>query len=292
MLGAHHVESQALENETRLGFDLHHLSPVIGTEVLGIDLGQPLGDEVIDFLQALLVERKVIFFRDQPLTVEQHIAFAARFGELEVHPFASNDDTYPELIHLDNGPGRPPIINIWHSDVTWRECPSLGSVLRARQVPEVGGDTLFANMEAAYDALPQDTKALIDGLVAVHDNTPFLEDMRAGGASEEEIEAKRREFPPMRHPVVRTHPVSGRKSLYVNSAFTRYIEGMDSKASDLLLAQLYQQAGIPDFQCRFRWRADSLAFWDNRGAQHYAAADYYPAVRKMERVTVIGDRPV
>jgi taurine dioxygenase len=132
----------------------------------------------------------------------------------------------------------------------------------------------------------------LDGLVAVHDNTPFLEGMRNQGASEEEIEAKRREFPPMRHPVVRTHPVSGRKSLYVNSAFTRYIEDMDSQASDLLLAQLYQQASIPDFQCRFRWRADSLAFWDNRGAQHYAAADYYPAVRKMERVTVIGDRPV
>ncbi len=292
MLGRHHVEGQALENETRLGFDLHHLSPVIGTEVLGIDLGQPLSDEVIEFLQALLVERKVIFFRDQPLSAEQHIAFAGRFGELEVHPFTSNDDAYPELIHLDNGPGKPPYINIWHSDVTWRECPSLGSVLRARQVPDVGGDTLFANMEAAYDALPQDMRARLDGLVAVHDNTPFLEGMRNQGVSEEDIEARRREFPPMRHPVVRTHPVSGRKSLYVNSAFTRYIEGMDSQASDELLAQLYHQASIPDFQCRFRWRADSLAFWDNRGAQHYAAADYYPAVRKMERVTVIGDRPV
>ena len=292
MLGAHHVESQALENERRQGFELHHLSPVIGTEVLGIDLAQSLSDEVVEFLQALLVERKVIFFRDQSLTAEQHIGFARRFGELEVHPFASNNDAYPELIHLDNGPDRPPTINIWHSDVTWREFPSLGSVLRAREVPEVGGDTLFANMEAAYDALPEDTRVRLDGLVAVHDNTPFLEGMRNQGASEEEIEAKRREFPPMRHPVVRTHPVSGRKSLYVNSAFTRYIEGMDSQASDLLLAQLYQQASIPDFQCRFRWRADSLAFWDNRGAQHYAAADYYPAVRKMERVTVIGDRPV
>lgn len=292
MLGAHHVESQALCHEARLGFDLHHLSPVIGTEVLGIDLGRPLGSEVIEFLQQLLVERKVIFFRDQTISVAQHIEFARRFGDLEVHPFTPNDAAYPELIHLDNGPDNPPYINIWHSDVTWRQCPSLGSVLRAREVPEVGGDTLFANMEAAYDALPEATKARLDGLVAVHDNTPFLEGMRKRGASEAEIEARRAQFPPMRHPVVRTHPVSSRKSLYVNSAFTRYIEGMPKAESDALLAQLYQQANIPDYQCRFRWRADSLAFWDNRGAQHYAAADYYPAVRKMERVTIIGDRPV
>lgn len=292
MLGAHHVESQALCHETRLGFDLHHLSPVIGTEVLGIDLGRPLESVIIEFLQELLVERKVIFFREQTISVAQHIEFARRFGDLEVHPFTPNDAAYPELIHLDNGPGNPPYINIWHSDVTWRQCPSLGSILRAREVPEVGGDTLFANMEAAYDALPEATKARLDGLVAVHDNTPFLEGMRQRGASEDEIEARRAQFPPMRHPVVRTHPVSGRKSLYVNSAFTRYIEGMPKAESDALLAQLYQHANIPDYQCRFRWRADSLAFWDNRGAQHYAAADYYPAVRKMERVTIIGDRPV
>ena len=292
MLGAHHVESQALCHETRLGFDLHHLSPVIGTEVLGIDLGRPLESVIIEFLQELLVERKVIFFREQTISVAQHIEFARRFGDLEVHPFTPNDAAYPELIHLDNGPGNPPYINIWHSDVTWRQCPSLGSILRAREVPEVGGDTLFANMEAAYDALPEATKARLDGLVAVHDNTPFLEGMRQRGASEDEIEARRAQFPPMRHPVVRTHPVSGRKSLYVNSAFTRYIEGMPKAESDALLAQLYQQANIPDYQCRFRWRADSLAFWDNRGAQHYAAADYHPAVRKMERVTIIGDRPV
>lgn len=271
-------------------FRLHHLSPVIGTEVLGIDLTS-VSDETIGWLSDLLVERKVLFFRDQPISSEAHIAFARRFGELEVHPFTDNDSIHPEVIHLRNDREHPPYINLWHSDVTWRAEPSLGSILRARVVPEVGGDTLFANMEAGYDALDDDTKERIDGLWATHDNEGFLRGMRQRGASEAEIEAKRAEFPPQQHPVVRTHPVSGRKSIYVNRAFTRRIDGMEPAESDALLERLYHQAWIPDFQCRFRWAADSLAFWDNRAAQHYAAADYWPAERFMERVTIVGDRP-
>ena len=272
-------------------FDLVHLTPSIGTEVHGIDIGADLDDSVIRFLSDLLVQRKVIFFRDQAISMEQHIAFAARFGELEVHPFTANDAEHPEVIHLVNDEARPPQINVWHSDVTWREAPSLGSILRAREVPEVGGDTLFANMEAAYDGLDDATKAQIDGLYAVHDNEVFLRGMKQRGATDEEVEAKRAEFSPVTHPVVRTHPVSGNKSLYVNRIFTRCIADMDPTESDALLEKLYLQAWIPDYQCRFRWRPDSFAFWDNRGAQHYAAADYWPHRRSMERVTIIGEKP-
>ena len=272
-------------------FPLLHLTPTIGTEVHGIDLAEVHDQHVIDYLADLLVARKVIFFRNQAISMAAHIAFAARFGALEVHPFTDNNQQHPEVIHLNNDEAHPPQINVWHSDVTWRAEPSLGSILRARVVPDVGGDTLFANMEAAYEQLDDATKTQIDGLVAEHDNEAFLRGMKARGASDEAVEAKRAEFPPSHHPVVRTHPVSGKKSLYVNRVFTRRIVDMDPVESEALLDKLYLQAWIPDFQCRFRWQPDSFAFWDNRAAQHYAAADYWPQRREMERVTIVGDRP-
>jgi len=283
------AEAQIASNSSL--YELHHLSPCIGTEVHGIDLASELPDSTIGWLSDLLVERKVIFFREQDLSHEQHIAFSKRFGELEVHPFTDNNAEHPELIRLENDRQRPPAINVWHSDVTWRKSPSLGSILRARVVPEVGGDTLFANMEAAYDGLDEDTKSAIAALQAVHDNTAFLNGMRKKGASEAEINAMREKYPPATHPVVRTHPVSGKKSLYVNKVFTQYIDGMERAESDALLQKLYYQAWVPDYQCRFRWQPNSIAFWDNRAAQHYAAADYWPEVRQMERVTVIGEQP-
>ena len=272
-------------------YDLYHLSPVIGTEVLGIDLGADLSEATIAWLSELLVERKVIFFRDQDITPAQHIEFARRFGELEIHPFTNNDTRHPEIIHLDNDRASPPRINVWHSDVTWRDEPSLGSILRAVEVPDVGGDTLFANMEAAYEGLSDAMKARVEGLIAVHDNEVFLNGMRARGASEAEIDDQRQNFPPTVHPVIRTHPVSRRRSIYVNRIFTRTIEGMPEAEAADLLAQLYLTASNPDVQCRFRWRPNSLAFWDNRAAQHFAAADYWPHTRRMERVTIVGDKP-
>ena len=281
---------QAMQ-EAELGFKLIHLSPSIGTEVHGIDIGGHLTDETIEYLANLLVDRKVIFFRDQNITVEQHIEFGRRFGKVEVHPFTSNMDDHPEVVCLNNDRENPPFVNVWHSDVTWRKEPSLGSILRAREVPEVGGDTLFANMEAAYDGLDDETRQQIDGLFAVHDNEIFLNGMRMRGASKDEIQRKSEEFPPATHPVVRTHPVSKKKSIYVNKIFTRRIEGMDEPSSRQLLDKLFLTAWVPDYQCRFKWRENSFTFWDNRAAQHYAAADYWPAVRRMERVTVIGDRP-
>ena len=272
-------------------FELNHLSPSIGTEVLNIDLRKEQSQADIAWLSDLLVKRKVLFFREQDISREQHIAFSKQFGDLEVHPFTDNNAEHPELIELHNDRERPPAINIWHSDVTWRNSPSLGSLLRARIVPKVGGDTLFANMEAGFDALDDATKEQINDLEAVHDNQSFLNGMIKKGATEEQVEAMRQKYPPATHPVVRTHPVSGKKSIYVNKAFTRYIVGMPEDQSQALLDKLMHQAWLPDFQCRFRWRENSIAFWDNRAAQHYAAADYWPEKRHMERVTVVGSKP-
>lgn len=285
------LSDQALFKSAELQFELLHLSPTIGTEVHGIDIGADLNAETIDFLSNLLVERKVIFFRDQDISVEQHIAFGRKFGEVEVHPFTPNLENHPEVVCLNNDKDNPPSINVWHSDVTWREEPSLGSILRALKIPEVGGDTLFANMEDAYNSLDDETKQQIESLHAVHDNENFLTGLYSRGIPEDQIERLRKQYPPSTHPVVRTHPISGKKSLYVNVAFTRHIVGMDPAESKALLDKLYLTAWIPDHQCRFKWRENSFTFWDNRAAQHYAAADYWPEVRQMQRVTVIGDKP-
>ena len=177
--------------------------------------------------------------------------------------------------------------NNWHSDVTWRQEPSLGSMLRAIEVPDVGGDTLFADMEAAYEGLGPKMQELLLGLTAVHDFTRVF----GRFLSAEKLAEKREEFPPAEHPVIRTHPVTGRRSIYVNVAFTSHIVGFSPAESEQLLTHLYRQAAIPEYQCRFRWEADSLAFWDNRCVQHYAVSDYWPNRRVMERVTIVGDRP-
>lgn len=276
-------------------FTLRPVAPTIGAEVEGISLAEPLDDELRHDLDQALLEWKVLFFRDQHLSRSQQAAFARHWGELEQHPFASRSGTFanrqqadaPEVVRLekdDTAKGRE---NIWHTDVTWRECPSMGAVLRAIDVPAVGGDTLWADMAAAYDLLPPEVKARIDGLVAVHDWIDTF-----GRAMEPAVrDALRPDFPPMEHPVVRTHPETGRRTLFVNGAFTQHIVGLDPDESAELLGYLYRQAVYPEYQCRFRWTAGAVAFWDNRATQHYASSDYFPQRRVMERVSIIGDRP-
>jgi taurine dioxygenase len=273
------------------GLSLAPLTPTIGAEVSGIDLARPLAPASKATLRQALLDWKVLFFRDQDITTDQHLAFARNFGGLETHPFAPSKDGYPEVLAITHDRDSRGRENTWHSDVTWRLEPSLGSILRALEVPPVGGDTLFADMYAAYEGLSDAVKAEIDGAVAVHDFTYFRLGMRRRGKSEAEIEAFNAAYPKPHHPVVRTHPETGRKALYVNAAFTVEILGMEKARSDALLAHLYAQAAIPEYQCRFRWEPNSIAFWDNRASQHYAASDYWPAVRRMERVTIIGDRP-
>ena len=259
----------------------------IGAEIGGIQIADAHSDDTIAEIRAALLAHKVIFFRGQDnLTPERHIAFGRRFGELEIHPLTPKDQENPELFRIPTGGtfGGP---DIWHSDVTWRPEPSMGSILAIRQVPKLGGDTVWADMGLAFDMLPDDLKQRIEGLEAVHDFTRAF-----GRGRPEEVQAKMREQnPPATHPVVRTHPETGRKTLYVNPSFTWYIEGMGREESDALLDVLYRQTSIPDIQVRFKWSRNSVAFWDNRATQHYAINDYLPDKRVVERVTVIGDKP-
>jgi taurine dioxygenase len=266
--------------------DVRPLTTTIGAEIHGIDLAE-VDDGTFAEVEKAFADNKVLFFRDQDITTAQHVAFCRRLGDLEVHPFAPSKPDYPEVMVLRHGKDRPGAENNWHSDVTWRLEPSLGSMLRALEVPEVGGDTLFADMEAAYDGLGDTMKAMLDDLVAVHDFVRVF----ARGKSADEIAELRKEYPPAEHPVIRTHPVSGRKSIYVNVAFTSHIRGLRADESVQLLTYLYRQAAKPEYQCRFRWERNSFALWDNRCVQHYAVSDYWPHRRVMERVTIVGDRP-
>ena len=268
-------------------FEIKQLSPMIGAELSGLKLSGDLPDAAISEIRRALLEFKVVFFRDQhELTAAEHIAFARRFGDLEIPPATPKGQEDPEILritHDEKSKGRE---NAWHSDVTWRPEPSLGSILRAREVPPFGGDTLFSCMYAAYDALSPAMKEWVSGLTARHDIARVF-----AGRLNKSIEELHAQYPVQEHPVVRTHPETGRRALYVNTAFTDQIVGLSKKESDWLLAHLYTFAAVPEHQCRFRWESGSLAFWDNRACQHYAASDYFPQRRVMERVTIAGDRP-
>ena len=281
------------EFESRpLPFEVNRLSPTIGGELLGIDLREDLTSEIKELIYEALLVYKVIFFRDQDLTTDQHIHFSKNFGDLEVHPFAPFKEGYPEVLkitHNEKSPGRE---NLWHSDVTWRKEPSLGSVLRMLEKPENGGDTLFSDMYAAYDDLSDEVKQRLEGAVAVHDFVGFRKRLIKEGKSPKEIEAFNKKFPMPEHPVFRTHPDTGKKVIYVNRAFTQYIKGWEENESKDMLDFLYSRASTPEYQCRFAWENNSIAFWDNRACQHYANSDYWPQVRRVERVTIVGDRPV
>jgi taurine dioxygenase len=202
-----------------------------------------------------------------------------------VNPHQS-DDT-PQVVRFEKGPQVTGYENVWHSDVSWREVPSLGSLLRAIDVPATGGDTLWADMGAAYDCLDEAVKERIDGLVAVHDWWHSF----GRSMPPDQRDALRPAFPPVEHPVVRTHPETGRRTIYVNAVFTSHIVGLPADESAALLDFLCRQAMYPEYQCRFRWTPGALAIWDNRATQHYATSDYFPQRRVMERITVIGDRP-
>lgn len=266
-------------------------SPTIGATIGGVDLSVEQSDAVIGVVRQALLDWKVLFFRDQPITTEQHLAFAGRFGELEVHPFAPEKPGFPEILAITHDADVPGRENGWHSDVTWRLEPSLGSVLRMIECPAIGGDTLFADMYAAFDGLPTEVQRRVEGRVARHDFGRFRDGLIKQGASDSEIAEFDATYPNPEHPVIRTHPETGRKAIYVNAAFTKEIVGMEPAESAELLEILYRQAAVPEYQVRFSWEPDSIAFWDNRSVQHYAASDYWPNVRRVERATIIGDTP-
>jgi len=268
-------------------FDVDLLGATIGGQVSGVDLTTDLPEPVIAELRQALLDYKVLFFRDQPLTPAQHVAFARRFGELEIHPFIPSNTDQPELVRFAKSADVGGYENGWHHDVTWRACPSMGAVLHAVEVPPAGGDTLFADMHAAYDGLDDALRVRIDGMTAVHDYTKTFGHL----VPEAEREKTRAQFPPVEHPVVRTHPETGRKTLFVNRFFVDHVAGVDPAESTALIDTLSRQADTIEYQCRFRWAPHSVAFWDNRAVQHYAVSDYWPDVRVLERASVIGDRP-
>lgn len=281
------AEAERLAGLTWRHFEVRRMSPTVGAELSGLDLAGDLPGEVIDEIRQALYDFKVIFFRDQPLSTEQHRAFAQRFGELEFHPFIPSNTSEPKLVRFEKGEKLGGYENAWHHDVTWRECPSMGAVLHAVQLPEIGGDTLFSDMYAAYDSLDDATKAEIEDLYAVHDFTQVF----GLGMTAEERDRMHEQYPPQRHPVVCRHPATGRRHLYVNRGFVDHIDGLSPEDSHELLDRLCRQADCPEHQCRFRWTPDAVAFWDNRAVQHYASSDYWPHVRIMERASIVGPRP-
>lgn len=275
---------------TRL--EIEPVTAEIGAEVRGIDLREPLDDATVAELQAALQQHLVLFFRDQHITPAQHLAFAQRFGPISVAPFGPKHPDHPEITVLDQTTPKGEGADSWHADNTFMPEPPMGSILRAVQLPPVGGDTCFASGYAAYEALSPAMQQFLDGKRAVHDISRMLRKAIANGQATEPFEQMQRMWPPFSHPVVRTNPATGRKCLFVNGNWTARIEGLTERENDVLLPMLFEQFHSPELQVRFRWREGSIAFWDNRWVQHYGVADYSGHRRVMHRVTIEGDRPV
>jgi taurine dioxygenase len=261
----------------------------IGADVRGIDLSQPLGAEIVSRLKAALSDHLVLFFRDQPLlTTDQHIRFAKYFGEIDLPLFRTKSSASPEVLVLDQVAPKGEGADSWHADNSYMATPPMGSILQARILPNIGGDTCFASMSAAYDALSPVMREFLDGLTATHSLEQMVERTRhVAGAS---LRDKISEWPAVSHPVVRVHPESGRKMLNVNANWTVSIDGLAWEESRALLRFLLDHVKNPEFQVRLHWNVGDIAFWDNRAVQHYAVADYAER-RMMQRITIAGDKP-
>jgi taurine dioxygenase len=291
------VRATSLGNSIRV----EPLTCTIGAELGNVKLGAAAeDDQLMAEIRALLLRYRVVFFRDQDITREQHVAFARRFGELEEHPVVGSHPDHPGLVQIYKTPESPPERheNSWHTDATWREKPPFGCVLRCVECPPVGGDTMWVNMAEAYRQLPEDIKAQIAPLRARHG----IEAAFGAAMPVEKRLALKAQYPDVEHPVVRIHPETGEKVLFVNGSFTTHFTNFNTPANvrfgqdkapgaSQLLNYLISQAYIPEYQVRFRWKKNSVAFWDNRSTQHYAVMDYPPCHRKMERTAIIGDVP-
>ncbi|SIT49573.1 Taurine dioxygenase [Paraburkholderia piptadeniae] len=278
---------------------IEQLSCTLGAELIDVELAQAVHDDgLFAEIRAALLEHRVLFLRDQHLTRADHVAFARRFGDLEDHPVAGSDPENPGLVRIYRTPEQPAdrYENAWHSDATWREAPPFGAVLRCVECPPLGGDTMWANMALAYEKLPEHVKTEIADLRARHS----IEATFGSVMPTEKRLALKAQYPDAEHPVVRTHPETGEKILYVNVFTTHFTNfhvpgrvryGYDANpgASDLL-RYLIEQAYVPEYQVRWRWRPNSVAIWDNTATQHYAVMDYPPSHRKMERAAIVGSR--
>ena len=264
------------------------VTAAIGAEISGLDLRKPLSEDEVALVRQALLDHLVIFFRGQDLTDDEHVAFAERFGPLHISPLATKYQDSPAVVVLDQVNPKGEGADEWHSDNSFLATPPMGSVLRAVQLPSVGGDTCFASMYAAYDALSSPMQRLVDELRAVHDITQPMRKAIAAGHTTIDLDDMQRRCPPVEHPVAIVHPETGRKALYVNRNSTTHLVGVSERENERLLPFLLDHARSPEFQCRFHWDVNSVAFWDNRSMQHYAVADYTER-RVMRRVTIDGD---
>ena len=291
-----HAPVTAADAPDYAGLTVTPVSTVLGAEISGLDLRQPLTAEVVAGVRAALLRHKVVFFRDQDISHEDHVRFGRYFGELEGHPVTSHVPGFPEILHIEAADGMKlreeivPLVRVankWHTDVTFRAAPSMGGVLRMRDMPPLGGDTLFADTAAIYRDLPQALKDKLATLTAEHDILQSY-GYRVDEAKRQELRAA---YPLMVHPVIRTHPETGDKHLFVNKVFTTRILGLPEDEAKTLLADLLDRVKTPEYQVRFRWTPNAIVFWDNRATQHYAILDYWPQERTVERVTIAGDAP-
>ena len=271
--------------------DIKPVAGALGAEIHGLDLSRELTQDSCVLIRRLLNEYEVIFFRDQNISPTRQKALALSFGPLQTHPAYATVDGFPEITILESTPDKPTKIEAWHSDMTFREHPPMGTVLKSVIVPAKGGDTLWSSMTAAYEGLSRPMQKFLAELTAVHDFAHGFKESLAEPGGKERLAQAVAANPPVQHPVIRTHPETGKKVIFVNTLFTTHIEGLRPSESDALLSFLYQHIITAEYTCRFQWRPHSIAIWDNRSTQHKPVNDYFPAHRRLERITIDGDRP-
>lgn len=274
-------------------FDVEPYTPSLGAYIHGLDLSKPLNDLAKIELQSALADREVIFFRDQVLSPRQQVEFTRTFGHVhEVKAFFPRLDHQPEIEVIESTADRPSAASNWHADITWRENPPAGTSLHAQVIPDRGGDTIWSSLTSAFEGLSLELKSYLETLTAIHtwEVSGWTEYLLRKDASGHQLAEARAKYPPVEHPVIRVHPITGKKILYVNSTFTSHIKGLGRAQSDALLTQLFDLVKVPEYQARLRWKPNTLAVWDNRSTQHYAVGDFFPQHRKLHRITFTADK--
>ena len=272
---------------------VNKLTPKIGAEIVGLDFSETLTDRNSDKIYNLLIENKVIFFRNKKMSPETHIKFAKSLGEIEPpHPVYPNVQNYPEIVLLENNKKNPPDTDVWHTDVTFRPNPPFASILYSQTIPPVGGDTLWSCLTSIYEALPNDIQIYLEKLNAVHDMGDFRNTFTKNEPLGEATKLNKgfNKFGSSIHPIIKVHPITKKKLLYINPGFTNHIVGLNASDSQNLLSYLFNLMNKPEFQVRFKWTENTIAIWDNRCTMHYALGDYMPYERKMHRVTILNDK--
>jgi taurine dioxygenase len=272
-------------------FDVKPISGSLGAEISGIDLAGEMTSAMYKEIHRLLISYGVIFFRDQDISHARQKELAMSFGPLQTHPAYDTIEGFPEITILESTPEKPSKIEKWHTDMTFRRHPPMGTVLRSKMIPEKGGDTLWSCMSTAYSGLSPAMQNMLGGFTAIHDFRHGFRESLAEPGGQQRLAQAIADNPPVEHPVIRVHPENGKKVIYVNSLFTTHIVGLPTKESEVVLQFLFDHVTTPEYTCRFSWKTNSIAIWDNRSTQHKPVNDYFPASRRLERITIDGDKP-